>query len=160
MARRLGSGSSQRDLHGDPGTQWLHHRHPVSGNRSGVRLVKRAGHGALFDQRRDVGPLAPFVGKAADRFGARNIGLVGIVLFVLAYLGIGLLSSANFPAYLAVWFVASLLLAPAGVITWTLGVANRFTAQRGLALAAVLYGTSLMGAIAAPVAGAILETAG
>jgi MFS family permease len=106
------------------------------------------------------GLAAPFAGKAVDRFGARKVGLAGIALFMLAYLGIGLLSSASFPAYLAVWFGASLLLAPAGVITWTLGVASQFTTQRGLALAAALCGTSLMGAIAAPVASALLQSAG
>lgn len=104
--------------------------------------------------------LAPFLGAAMDRFGARAIGLVGTVLALVGFLAVPIFVTADYTSYVGTWIVSATLLQAAGMMTWMMGVAKRFESQRGLAIAIAMGGTSLMGGLAAPIARLMVDAHG
>jgi MFS family permease len=86
--------------------------------------------------------VAPFLGMAIDRFGARRIAIVGATLYCFA---IGLLSTAtgNIWSWWALWSVVALTTAFISPTVWMAAVSSLFSASRGLALAVTLCGTGL-----------------
>lgn len=93
--------------------------------------------------------LAPFIGIAIDRLGARRIGLVGAMLFLGS---MALLATVN--GQIWTWWACWLLLAIAASFisptVWTAGVSSLFSRARGMALALTLCGTGL-GAFFVPI---------
>lgn len=104
-------------------------------------------------------PLAPFAGALADRFGSRAIAVPGMLVSALVYAGFGLIGGSVW-----IWFAAwtgyaltSLLIRS---MVWNRAASNAFTANRGLALAVIMSGSSL-GQIAGPVvAQALIDSHG
>jgi predicted MFS family arabinose efflux permease len=86
--------------------------------------------------------LAPFVGGAIDRFGARRVALPGLALFCLAVGGVSLSGGA-----VASWWLAWAFLALADVTikttVWTTAVVSLFERTRGLAIGVALSGTGI-----------------
>jgi MFS family permease len=86
--------------------------------------------------------LAPFLGMAIDRLGARRIAIVGAILYCLA---IGLLSTAtgNIWSWWALWSGVALTTAFISPTVWMAAVSSLFVSSRGFALAVTLCGTGL-----------------
>lgn len=103
--------------------------------------------------------LAPFGGRAVDRYGPRRIAMIGVPSFSLA---VGLISLAGPSIYS--WWAHFALLSFALVLiypsVWTAAVVSRFHRNRGLALAVTLSGTGLAAAIFPFVAAKLLEAYG
>lgn len=97
--------------------------------------------------------VAPLLGMAIDRFGARRIALAGAILYCLA---IGLLSTAtgNIRSWWALWSGVALTTAFISPTVWMAAVSSLFFASRGFALAVTLCGTGL-GAGLIPIASSI-----
>lgn len=103
--------------------------------------------------------VAPLVGMAVDRFGSRNIGLVGPVLFAGA---VALLSTAtsDIRSWWALWVVlgvASMFVIPT---VWTAAINGCFERNRGLALAIALCGTGIGAAVYPSLTNALVEEFG
>lgn len=88
------------------------------------------------------------IGWINHRFGARNVTLASLVLLALGYLALVLLPVGADIAWLYA-IVALLPIVSMGnmPVTWTQIVANWFVRHRGLALAIVLCGTGVGGAM-------------
>ncbi len=88
-------------------------------------------------------------GIAADRWGARRVGLasqagLGVALASLA------LTGGSLTSWYLGWFAVGLLGAGTSPLTWTRGIATWFTARRGTALGLALAGTGITGFVAPP----------
>jgi MFS family permease len=100
-----------------------------------------------------------FVGAAVDRFGARRIGLAGLILYHGAF---ALLATTG-PSILNWWLLWLLVgIGFSGTTTtiWAPAVAGRFHASRGLAIAVMLCGTGLSMTVMPLVATILLEHLG
>ncbi len=89
---------------------------------------------------------APFVGRAADRFGARGIMLVGAALMALGYIGLSLMNGSLVIFYLLCAFTAVVGLSTSGV-TCSRVVSQAFVRSRGLSLAIARSGMALATAV-------------
>jgi len=86
--------------------------------------------------------LAPLVGIAIDRLGARRIALAGVPAFCLCLAALSL-AGPSITSWLVLYFVlgvASMLIFPT---VWTTAVNVRFDRNRGKALAVTLVGTGV-----------------
>ena len=94
-------------------------------------------------------PTMPFAGRLADRFGARNTALAGVLLLPLVILSYSWLNG-DFRYY----FVCSAGVLAVGCltspVTYTRLVIEKFERARGLALTVVMSAPALMGIIAPP----------
>lgn len=90
----------------------------------------------------------PIVGSLADRYGSRNVAIPSLVLFGLALASLGLVSSAKW-TWIAGWLAIGLTGCGTCGLAWAPAITARFDRQRGLALAIVLSGSSIV-AIAGP----------
>lgn len=86
--------------------------------------------------------LAPLVGGAIDRFGARRVALPGLTLFCLAVAGVSLSGGI-----VATWWLAWAFIALTDVMikttVWTTAVVGLFERTRGLAIGVALSGTGI-----------------
>lgn len=87
---------------------------------------------------------SPFVGMLVDRFGARRVGLPGLMLYLAAVAALGLAGSSIW-GWWANWVVLGAGGALAKFNVWAAGVSRRFDRGRGMAIAVALSGTSLAG---------------
>ncbi|MFM5931572.1 MAG: MFS transporter [Novosphingobium sp.] len=86
--------------------------------------------------------MAPLVGMAIDRVGARRIALAGVPAFCLCLALLGL-AGPGLTSWLVLYFllgVASMLIFPT---VWTTAINVRFDRNRGKALAVTLIGTGV-----------------
>ena len=90
--------------------------------------------------------LAPFIGQAADRFGARPIGMISLGLLAAALIVLPLVVTSRVSWYGA-WLFVAIMGSGTAAMVWTKVVALWFTRMRGLALGLTLIGTGLSGAI-------------
>jgi len=81
-------------------------------------------------------------GACVDRFGARRVGLAGIVIVCSGVAALGL-ASGGFFEWIASWLYISCGIAAVQGVVWTSVVAARFARSRGLAIAAVLNGSAI-----------------
>lgn len=91
--------------------------------------------------------LAPFAGLMIDRFGARRIGLPGMIVYCSAIAALSTVSGSIW-AWWALWVLVamgSVLIKPT---VWTAAVVSYFEKSRGLALAVTLSGAGLGSATA------------
>jgi len=102
---------------------------------------------------------SPWVGKLADRWGPRRIGLVGCVIVCVLFGCLSLIQSSVY-SYLGMWLAIAIGSALASPVIWTMGVASRFRERRGLALALALCGTSLAGVVTPPLGTALIGAIG
>lgn len=103
--------------------------------------------------------LAPFGGRAVDRFGPRRSALIGVPAFSVAIAMLSLATS-NILSWYALYFLlafATVLIYPT---VWTAAIAMRFVKNRGMALAITLSGTGLTSAIVPRIAAGLLEEFG
>ncbi|HEY6870721.1 MAG TPA: MFS transporter, partial [Novosphingobium sp.] len=87
---------------------------------------------------------SPFVGLLVDRFGARRVGLPGLILYLAAVAALSL-AGLSVWGWWANWVVLGVGGALAKFNVWTAGVSQWFDRGRGMAIAAALSGTSLAG---------------
>ncbi|HRK63247.1 MAG TPA: MFS transporter [Terricaulis sp.] len=86
--------------------------------------------------------LAPFVGMLIDRFGARSVGLPGVIIYCSAIAALSLVGNQVW-MWWAGWAIVALGSVCIKPTVWTAAVASYFTAGRGLALALALCGTGI-----------------
>ena len=92
---------------------------------------------------------APIAGQLADKYGARRIGIAGLLGHALGYLLLSVNSGS-----LVLWYLSFFLLAvfAAGSLplTWTAIINGWFVKRRGLAIGFTMAGSGLMALIAPP----------
>ena len=103
--------------------------------------------------------LNPLGGMATDRFGARPVAVAGMFLLCLA-----LLALAAAPANPFVFYSILVLLGMIGTITnnvvYCKAIATWFSRNAGTAIALVLSGVSIVGAVMQPILALIIERYG
>ncbi len=102
---------------------------------------------------------APMMGVFIDRFGPRRIAIPGSLLFCIAFACLAFTgpSPVHWWSLWVMVAIGSLMIKPT---VWTAAIASRFNASRGMALALMLCGASLNGAIIPSVAGFLIDTYG
>ena len=91
--------------------------------------------------------MSPIIGMIAERFGARRVALVSIVLFSLSMMGLAL-NTGSKTLYVILWALVALGGAGTLPITFTRPVANWFSVHRGKALGIALIATGVFGSLA------------
>lgn len=91
--------------------------------------------------------MAPLVGMFADKFGARKVALVSIVMFGFAMMAQSLHTGDKW-LYIALWTLISIFGAGTLPITFTKAINNSFDKHRGKALGIALITTGMFGALA------------
>lgn len=86
----------------------------------------------------------PFIGRACDRFGVRNVVLPSILLLAAALASLSLIGAQVWMLY-AGYLFAAVLGAGTTPVSYATAVAGWFSKHRGLALGATLAGTGLSG---------------
>lgn len=101
----------------------------------------------------------PLAGRFTDRFGARVAATVGFVAVPISFFALSQMNG-NFLHYIGILLFQHLF----GILTTTIVfarvVVERFDMARGMALSLLMTGAPLVGAIAAPVMGGIIEESG
>jgi MFS family permease len=92
-------------------------------------------------------PLAPFIGALADRFGSRAVAVPGVGLTGLSFAGFGLMTGAVWQ-WLALWSLLALTSLLIRSMIWNRVISAAFVKSRGLAIALLLSGMSVSGAVA------------
>lgn len=108
-----------------------------------------------------IGALAvlPFIGWACDRYGARPIALISMILYGFAFAALALLGP-NVWQYFGTVLIIGLVGAGTTPITWTRAINGAFRKNRGIALGAALMGTGFIGFIAPRLATYMIEAHG
>jgi MFS family permease len=96
-------------------------------------------------------PLAPVVGAAIDRWGARRLALPGLFLTALSLASFGL-ANGSMTQWLALWVVYAFISLSVKSTVWTAAVSGTFDAGRSLALGLTLTGTAVAQTIVPPLA--------
>lgn len=91
--------------------------------------------------------MSPVIGVVAEKFGARRVALVSIVLFSLSMMGLAL-NTGSKPLYVLLWTFVAIGGAGTLPITFTRPVANWFSVHRGKALGIALIATGVFGSLA------------
>jgi len=91
--------------------------------------------------------MAPLVGSLADKFGARQVSLISIILFGFAMMAQSL-HTGDKVVYLLLWGLISIFGAGTLPITFTRAVNNAFDKHRGKALGIALIATGMFGTLA------------
>lgn len=101
----------------------------------------------------------PFVGRFVDRVGPRVAGIIGYIAVPSSFFAFSLMSG-DITEFYAITLVKNVL----GVLTTSLVfcriVVERFDVARGLALSVAMTGPPLVGAIAAPIIGEVIDSEG
>lgn len=92
---------------------------------------------------------SPFVGLLVDRWGARWLGIGGVIFYCGVTAMLGAVGAAIWTWWL-LWMVMAIGTALVKPVVWTTAVSPRFPDRRGLAFAFVLSGTALS-AMTAPI---------
>ncbi|MDG2003286.1 MAG: MFS transporter [Novosphingobium sp.] len=104
-------------------------------------------------------PLSPFAGALVDKFGARAIGVPGLALAGISFAAFSLVGG-SFAMWVTAWIVYSLCALLIRSTVWNRAVAGAFEKSRGLAIAVLLTGTSIAGAIAPIVTHLLIDNVG
>lgn len=102
---------------------------------------------------------SPVLGWAVDKFGPRRIALPGLLLYCMAFAGVGLTGPGIWTWYVA-WQLAAIAGLAISSTVWTAAIAGRFEKHRGLALGIVLGGHGLTSSLIPPLAVLALEAFG
>src|ERR1700728_800126 len=100
--------------------------------------------------------LSPVVGLYIDRLGPRPISLVGVAIHCSALAALGF-TGPSIWTWLTTWTVLAFGVLLTSSTVWTAVVAGHFERHRGLAIAVVLCGASLSGAIVPTMANLLIE---
>lgn len=101
----------------------------------------------------------PFVGRLADVLGVRRTALIGMTTLPLAYLAFSMFGD-NLRAYVAIFFVQSLLCVTTTATVYTRLVVQHIQKARGLALAIAVSGPAVFGAVGGPILNSYVEANG
>lgn len=101
----------------------------------------------------------PVAGRIADRFGPRIAAMIGFSVVPPAFFAMSLMTGNILQLY-AITLVTSTLGILTATMVFTRVVVERFDRARGIALSCLLSCPPLVGAIAAPVIGSIIESEG
>ncbi|MYD43304.1 MAG: MFS transporter [Gammaproteobacteria bacterium] len=91
--------------------------------------------------------MSPLIGALADRYGARRICLISIVLFGLAMMAQSL-HTGNIVIWAILWGIISIFGAGTLPVTFTRALNNAFEQHRGKALGIALIATGMFGTLA------------
>lgn len=101
----------------------------------------------------------PIAGRFVDRFGARKSAMVGFTAVPAAFIAFSMMSGNIYEFYL-IMVLKNIL----GILTTTIVfcrvIVERFDVARGLALSVLMSGAPLVGAIAVPLVGEVIDTHG
>lgn len=101
----------------------------------------------------------PLAGRLTDKLGARKAAMIGYSFVPLAFLAFSLMQG-NIVHFFAIY----LALGCFGIFTTSIvfcrAVVERFDTARGLALSLMMSGSPLIGALAVPLVGAVIEAEG
>jgi predicted MFS family arabinose efflux permease len=100
--------------------------------------------------------LSPVFGMLIDRYGARRLGLPGLVATAFAIAAISLANGSAIQ-WLLLWAFYALISISVKTTVWTAPVSGVFSAGRGVALALVLSGTAAAQAISPPLCNWLIE---
>ena len=101
----------------------------------------------------------PFIGRLADVLGVRWTALIGMITLPLAYLAYSMISG-DISAYIAIFIVQSIVCVTTTATVYTRLVVQYIVKARGLALAIVVSGSAITGAIGGPILNEYVEAAG
>ncbi len=107
--------------------------------------------GSITVQSLVVMATGPLAGFAVDRYGARPVALISMVLFGLCFMSLAL-TGGHLWLYYAQWVLMSTLGAGTLTATWTHTVNGWFEKRRGLALGVASTGTGITGFLIKPLA--------
>lgn len=103
--------------------------------------------------------LVPFAGRFIDRVGTRVASIIGFTALPLGFLAYTLMSG-NIVEFFAIWLLQSIF----GILTTSIVfcrvIVERFDRARGIALALIMTAPPLVGGIAAPVLGGLIDAQG
>lgn len=101
----------------------------------------------------------PFAGRFTDKFGSRLAAIIGFTALPLGFLAFTMMDG-SLSTFFAIWVVQHIF----GILTTSLVfcrvIVERFDSARGIALSLVMTAPPLVGAIAAPVLGALIDSEG
>ncbi|MFY7835383.1 MAG: MFS transporter [Novosphingobium sp.] len=115
--------------------------------------------GSITVQSVVVMATGPMAGFAVDRYGAKPVALLSLVLFGLTYMSLGL-SGGNIWVYYGQWVIMSILGAGTLTATWMHTVNGWFEKHRGLAIGIASTGTGITGFLVKPFAAWLIGTYG
>lgn len=98
-------------------------------------------------------------GRMADRFGVRRVAQVGVIGLPLVWLAFTQLSS-DIRHYYGLFTLKMLIGTTTTSVIYARVTAERFMAARGLALALAIGGAPVIGGLAAPLVGLVIEAGG
>lgn len=101
----------------------------------------------------------PIAGFAVDRYGARRVALISLVMFGLTFMSLGL-SNGNIWVYYGQWVLMSVVGAGTLTATWMHTVNGWFEKHRGLAIGIASTGTGLTGFLVKPLAAWLIGSFG
>jgi MFS family permease len=101
----------------------------------------------------------PVAGFAVDRYGAKPVALVSMVLFGLTFMSLGL-SGGNIWIYYGQWVMMSTLGAGTLTATWMHTVNGWFDRHRGLAIGIASTGSGITGFLVKPFSAWLIGTYG
>lgn len=101
----------------------------------------------------------PFIGRLADVLGVRWTALIGMITLPLAYLAYSMISG-DMSTYIAIFIVQSIVCVTTTATVYTRLVVQYVVKARGLALAIVVSGSAITGAIGGPILNEYVEAAG
>lgn len=107
--------------------------------------------GSITVQSVVVMATGPMAGFAVDRFGAKPVALVSLLLFGLTFMSLGL-SGGNIWVYYGQWVIMSIVGAGTLTATWMHTVNGWFEKHRGLAIGIASTGTGITGFLVKPFA--------
>ncbi|MBK5264871.1 MAG: MFS transporter, partial [Alphaproteobacteria bacterium] len=86
---------------------------------------------------------APFVGRLIDKIGVRKVGLVGMVVYCLAFSLLGT-SGGQLWQWWGMWLFLAIGYVLVKPTLWAVAVSQRFDVHRGLALAVTMSGSGVL----------------
>lgn len=103
--------------------------------------------------------LAVYGGKLVDRLGPRVVALFGVPFYAVALAMISF-AGPSLVSWLALYALLAIALLSVYPSVWTAAIAQRFEANRGIAMAIVLSGTGIASAVVPYLAATLIEAHG
>ncbi|MEW9856398.1 MFS transporter [Novosphingobium sp. M1R2S20] len=103
--------------------------------------------------------LTPFMGRFADRVGARIAAIVGFVSMSLGFFGLSAMTG-NIYEFFAIWLVQHIFGVLSTSLVFSRIIVERFDKARGTALSLLMMGPPITGAVAAPLLGMLITDYG
>jgi MFS family permease len=101
----------------------------------------------------------PYVGRLADRIGARRVAIGSMALTAFAFLSYTAMSGSIWVFY-GLWFLMMVMGAGTSPAVWMRGVVSWFQVRRGLAIGLVMLGGGLASVVAPPAVDAAIRASG